>query len=654
MQSLFLSDVELGKKDDDHKTSKGGVSSVRMLVPTAARVHPRKFLKRLLFATIAGFVIYTFIRNIPSDVGVRDRRRPVYGQPATGFSAGAQVPLSEQDGDETRTGADGEDISVFTYNGPIDRLSRLFPSLRTLGSTRSSLLVNKHVLFVAASLKSTTALLPIACQMGSELRNHVQFAVVGRNEIDIEELEQMNGIDDSCRITFHGMSLLCSSPGNIELYMHPQVIVVDGTPAEELFLKRALAVYVKRAPTTIIELPEDGAKRFGWIAKLDSVSLTNWNSFSIDILIQAVPGASGSLIRLLKSLSRADFGSRAVPHLTIELPQKIDLPTQEYLATFQWPPLPEGDPPASRQLSLRHRIVSHGINERDSSVRFLESFWPADPKKSHVLVLSPQAELSEDFFHYVTYTLLEYRYSGLPKIEKQLFGISLELPSTAIDGTKFSPPTSLYGKGRSDREGSVPFLWQAPNSNAALFLGERWADLHGFVSELLTRQPAVGADGQPQPKLANKMFPSWLEYALQLCQARGYWMLYPSGTTAGALATIHNELYRPPEEYEKDVVSETEDDPTGGKILHGGGVADTEEASLGPSATLLDVLPETGGLPSFVELPLLTWEGKQATLRDVDVQAAEYARNLQLTVGGCAATELKNLPLGTLFCEQDA
>lgn len=32
-------------------------------------------------------------------------------------------------------------------------------------------------------------------------------------------------------------------------------------------------------------------------------------------------------------------------------------------------------------------------------MRFLESFWPINPKYSHVLVLSPQVEVSPLFFH---------------------------------------------------------------------------------------------------------------------------------------------------------------------------------------------------------------------------------------------------------------
>jgi len=127
--------------------------------------------------------------------------------------------------------------------------------------------------------------------------------------------------------------------------------------------------------------------------------LVAWSKTSFDILIHASPGASGSLIRLLKSLSKADFTASSVPHLTIELPQQIDAPTNEFLKTFQWPPNQESSPSTIRQLSLRHRIPQHGIDEEESSVRFLESFWPANPRRSHVVVLSAQTELSRNFFH---------------------------------------------------------------------------------------------------------------------------------------------------------------------------------------------------------------------------------------------------------------
>lgn len=66
--------------------------------------------------------------------------------------------------------------------------------------------MNKNVLFTASSLKSAAALLPVACQMGSELRNYVHFALMSRSTIDIEELRALNGVDESCHVIFHGKS----------------------------------------------------------------------------------------------------------------------------------------------------------------------------------------------------------------------------------------------------------------------------------------------------------------------------------------------------------------------------------------------------------------------------------------------------------------
>jgi hypothetical protein len=124
-----------------------------------------------------------------------------------------------------------------------------------------------------------------------------------------------------------------------------------------------------------------------------------WNKIDIDILVHAPPGSSGGLINLLKSLSAADFSAGSTPHLTIELPHGIERATAEYLKRFQWPPKRPILSSHPRQLTLRHRIPRSRLTEEESSVRFLESFWPSNPKYSHVLVLSPQAQLSRQFFH---------------------------------------------------------------------------------------------------------------------------------------------------------------------------------------------------------------------------------------------------------------
>lgn len=368
------------------------------------------------------------------------------------------------------------------------------------------------------------------------------------------------------------------------------------------------------------------------MSKLDATALSQWNRVSVDVLVHAHAGASGSLIRLLKSLRAADYTASAIPHLTIELPEEIDPPTAQFLQNFHWPPHRAFNPSIANQLTLRHRISRRDNTEEESSVRFLEGFWPSNTAFSHVLVLSPQVELSPHYFHYLKLALLEYRYSG-PAIyqawDKRLFSLSLDLPSKILDGsTPFVPPTSQPGKldgpelGAPLSSSSTSFLWQAPNSNAALFIGERWAELHGFVSHLLEAQhglqstPALLAE-----KSISKDYPSWLEHALRLCRARGYMTIYPGADLAANLATTHGELYQKPEEYENERSSATKHSDEDEVILRHG--------------TLLDGLPNGEGLPRFNDMPLLSWDDSRVSLEDLNEESVKYAAGFMRTIGGC-------------------
>ncbi len=450
---------------------------------------------------------------------------------------------------------------------------------------------------------------------------------------------------------------------HINIYMHPQAVFIDGSYAEEAFFIRNMREESGVLEIPLIELPKNAPSQLGWLSKLDSAALSGmapggteviltvlmqcaaWNKVNIDILIHAAPGASGSLIRLLRSLSAADYTSCSFPHLTIELPHNVDSATEEFLQSFEWPPPHVYNPTNTRQLSLRHRIPRASLNEEESSVRFLESFWPANSKDSHVLVLTPQAELSPKFFHCeqscamstprmtcanlildLKYAVLEYQYSGparLQEWDKRLMGISLDLPSTllnAVDALTLPSKKDVTQSSVVSTDDPVSFLWQAPNSNAVLFLGDKWAELHAFVSRyieahgrLYTIPPFF------QQKHVSKRYPSWLEHALKLARARGYWTLYPSQLTASNLAAVHSELYKAPEEYEADLT---------------GDATEITEVTLA-SGALLDSLPDGGNLLPFDSLPLLAWDGELTSLSDLDSAAAEYAADFRKAVGGC-------------------
>lgn len=381
------------------------------------------------------------------------------------------------------------------------------------------------------------------------------------------------------------------------------------------------------------------------------IPLAAWNKVIIDILVHAPPSSSGSLIRLLESLKRADLFSSVPPRLTIELPHDVEEPTRRYLEHFKWPPNLAHN--AGNLLTLHRRIPQHWLTAEENSIRFLESFWPADPPSSHVLVLSPQAELSPLFFHYLKYTMLEYKYSA-SKVDahQNLLGISLDLPSTYInDSTGFTPP-STNGPSGAD---ITPFLWQTPNSNAALYFGDKWVELHDFVTHSLTSQHTLPTPTTLNGKLVSKTLPSWLEHILQLSRARGYWTLYPNFENLDALVTLHNDLYQLPEEYSEesnmgipDLSSELTADPAH-PLKH------TEVPLV--TKSLLSALPNSGNLPSMVEMPLLTWDGEKVNMTEMEDRAVNYSRIFRHEIGGCDISAVEKtrigLTAGDLFCLND-
>lgn len=131
-----------------------------------------------------------------------------------------------------------------------------------------------------------------------------------------------------------------------------------------------------------------------------------WNRLHLDILVHAPRHGSGNLQRLLRSLSQADLGAVGFPQLTIELPPIVEAPTETFLAGFRWPPPSASSPNPPNLLSLRHRIPRKKLTEEESSVQFLESFWPVQPADSHVLVLSPDVEVTPQFLSCKTRTRL--------------------------------------------------------------------------------------------------------------------------------------------------------------------------------------------------------------------------------------------------------
>ena len=460
--------------------------------------------------------------------------------------------------------------------------------------------------------------------------------------------------------------------GHINNFIEPQVIITDGSGREDAFLTNSIRRKITELDKVLIELPSNAIENMMWITRLDSGSLAAWSTTYVEILIHAPRDSSGSLVRLLKSIEDADYFNYRRPHLTIELPEEVDPTTWQYLQGLIWPPLGDGGTIHQSQVTLRHRVPRGLRKSQEAAAHMVESFYPARVLDSNVLILSPQVELSPLYYHYLMYVLLEYKYStsGKGLDVRDVFGISLDLPTYYLnDSQPFQPPTILSSSSTSSSgplkaEEATPFLWQAPNSNAALYFGDKWMEFHSFLTRRLA---ATKLKTTPiYHKQITDRYPSWMEFMLELIRARGYTMLYPNFGSNGVV-TVHNDLYQEPEESwpkrkrkamksssssnEQDGDLDSSDpfiiEPSDFSSVHS---SPTEHSLL--SSDLLSLFPDSSGpLPALSSLPLLSYQGNPLNAARFTSAAHNYAEDFRREVGHCSPND--ELPLKTAMSAAD-
>lgn len=669
---LVSRDEELGKRDDDFKPR-------RSRSPSMLTVPPWRWRKRRIVVVVALVVlIYVFVHNVPT--GIEERMSAGYGQP----DPYAAVARKEPSGAPPRDGSVEEDVESKHYYNGIVKFYKLASSLHKISRGMGNLVHNRNVLFAASSLASAANLLPMACEMARIDRNDVHFAVFGRSTLTLDDIIAINGIDDNdCNIHFHdarGDYAEYSSEARVESatrgamkhindFMHPQAIIMDDSAEEDGHFTRAMRQKAKELHKALIEVPKGRYEDFLWMTRLDAGSLSSWFDPSIEIVIHAPPASSGSLIRLLKSLKDADYSGLMVPKLTIELPSNVDSILQHYLSDYDWPPQRTPNEPST--LTLRHRIPSSRASSEQASIRFVESFYPRDAGNDHLLVLSPQVELSPLYLQFLYYHILEYRYTswGSPGGE-DLLGISLDVPTVTVDGKNtFAHPrvtNTTYSRSSQDVEletdAPSPFSYQAASSTASLIFGENWAVFHDFLSKRIEASHS-GKKGRTE-KLVSAVEPAWVEYLLELMRARNWFMLHP----IASFVTVHNELAQVPEEYAKPPASDAKatemyqqsahpDEES--FILSAESPAPIERVETDPTRDLMPLhrmLPLDGEPQQITDLPYVSHQGKITSYWNMTEARDEYVPWFRAAIGGCQGDQAtrKRHPHGLktddLFC----
>ena len=264
-----------------------------------------------------------------------------------------------------------------------------------------------------------------------------------------------------------------------------------------------------------------------------------------------------------------------------------------------------------------------------------------------MLVLSSQVELSPLYYHYLLYNVLEYKYSSYAQdtIETdRLLGISLALPASQLDDLRpLVPPGNTKGeKFAKDSTGqSSQFLWQAPDHHAVLYFGDKWKELHNFLTARIRARKIQSSN--PRPRVTSTNRPTWTEYLLELMRIRNLNVLYPNLPSSYSLATIHNELYSPTEE-ERHPSPPSDPDPQRPPTINPKDTftGSAEVASIPfqhelPLLTypLTALLPNAGDLPELTFLPLLSYTGEPLRIEDAEFQSTSFANGFRKQVGRC-------------------
>lgn len=196
--SIFPGDKELGKKDDDHRP---GASP---MLPGAW--HARKQVsgprrRRIIYTALGLLAFFLFYQNIPTDLGSNSEKRDVRIPQMGSLS---QSPHQEAPTDKPAHGAGSSEAEQHYFAGPI-KFYKLAASLHAVATLAGRGGKNKNILFAASSLKSAAAIMPMACEMAQHKRNDVHFAFMGREELEIHEIKEINGInDEDCPVHWHG------------------------------------------------------------------------------------------------------------------------------------------------------------------------------------------------------------------------------------------------------------------------------------------------------------------------------------------------------------------------------------------------------------------------------------------------------------------
>ncbi|MBW0522494.1 hypothetical protein O181_062209 [Austropuccinia psidii MF-1] len=298
---------------------------------------------------------------------------------------------------------------------------------------------------------------------------------------------------------------------NLKHYWLPKIITLD-TDTEKLVTEPTRS---NQEEIVLIGLPFDEIENSDWILGLELVALKNWHKPKIDISV-ITHDRPKSLERLLNSLKFSRYYGDRVD-LIINMEQTSDRRTRKIVEAFQW---------AFGSKIVRQRIIHGGLLPA-----VVEGWYPSTEHDSYGVLLEDDIEVSRQFYGWLKFALLTYRYSG--SVNDRIYGISLYQPQhieLRPEGRKKFNATSVLA-GLGFEPATIPYVSQVPCSWGAMFFPESWVGFQRFLSFRLAdklngiklEDPLVAS-----PIRSNRWPQSWKKYMIEWVYLRGLEMIYPN------------------------------------------------------------------------------------------------------------------------------
>lgn len=619
--------------------------------------------RRVFLVLLALLTVYLFIKYIPTDVpSVAHRTDSLTGQswarpnPFTGQERSNFKPQKQPaKHDGTAASTTGQ-----LYEGPV-KFYKLATSLRP--HLYHAEYDKPRVVFALFDLKSTAALVSLACEMAAYNQSEIHIAILAPRDDPLDDIALLSGQDQSqCVVYWHDArpdynlhsssvrrkNIAQAQVGHLGATLKPSVFVIDDTQAQHTDFFDAIGEKLEAMQISLLTLPDDPIHSMSWVASVDANALQWLNHVQIDVHINPEPDSSGSLLRLLESIQKANYDGVPIPRITIELPADVEPSALHYIENMRWPP---GRNPSASQLVIRRQLSSSSLSPSLAALRTVESFYPPSWPLSHILVLSPYVELSQDYMQFLMYTTLAYKHGRLGSwVSSHLMGIGLDFPASLASGTA---------------NGALLLHQKAP-SHAAMYFGDKWVELHSWLSHRLHRDKDLTGTVLTSP-LSSNGHESWLNEVQMMMQARNHFILYPTFTQSPdtKLMTTHTKAINNQKQYDNERIPEDDKSAETISQILSGSVLNDDDITVRPKAAsqMHDQLPLAqllasrlrSGPPADFNLGLFSVNNEALEWDQAQEFADRFADKVALELGNCPSLDMREPhKMGSvdfLFCD---